>query len=62
MPRPGVRIEEEGMEFNSVFNPAVILLGSMIWIGLFGLYGLYLERKDQENDQSEYDDDENTLS
>lgn len=50
------------MEFNSIFNPAVILLGSMIWIGLFGLYGLYLERKDQENDQSEYDDDENTLS
>ncbi|MDD3597654.1 hypothetical protein [Sulfuricurvum sp.] len=48
------------MEFNSVFNPAVILLGSMIWIGLFGLYGLYLERKDQESDQSEQDDDEST--
>ncbi|MDD2839170.1 hypothetical protein [Sulfuricurvum sp.] len=36
------------MEFTTILNPAVILLGSMVWIGLFGVYGNYLEKKDKE--------------
>lgn len=46
------------MEFNSTFNPATIFLGAMIWIGLFGLYGNYLEKKDREKDQEKDREDE----
>ena len=41
------------MEFDSTFNPAILLLGAMIWIGLFGLYGNYLEKKDQKDNRED---------
>ncbi|WP_165921727.1 hypothetical protein [Sulfuricurvum sp. IAE1] len=46
------------MEFNSYFNPAVLLLGTMVWIGLFGLYGSYLEKKELKDQSSGQDEQE----
>lgn len=38
------------MELDSVINLATIFLGAMVWLGVFGIYGDYLEKRDRNQD------------
>lgn len=38
------------MEFNTYFNPAILVLGVMVWIGIFGVIGIYLDRSNPKAD------------